>query len=102
MRGQCFTGACPTEEDWCSQDPVCSVSPYQEPEPSLSIEMIVRFGMGFIMVSFGVIMLYIMSAKHKWSTTNATGASPADDETGTDMTDDGRRTQQQLVAAHSK
>jgi hypothetical protein len=34
--GNCFNETCPTEEDWCSQDPECSTSPYQEPSASMT------------------------------------------------------------------
>jgi hypothetical protein len=34
--GECLSDPnCPAEEDWCSFDPECSVSPYQEPDAQL-------------------------------------------------------------------
>jgi hypothetical protein len=35
MKGQCLTGACPSEEHWRVTDPEYSVSPYKEPDGSV-------------------------------------------------------------------
>ena len=83
MQGQCFTGACPTEEQWCTQDPVCSESPYQEPDASLSVNAFVAFVVSSFMVLAGVVVY----ANHKRST-DAVVTSHTDDETEGDMTDD--------------
>lgn len=32
----CDGGVCPSEDDWCTHDPSCSISPYQEPEASMN------------------------------------------------------------------
>lgn len=35
MQGACLLEPCPVETEWCTSDPSCSTSPYQEPEGAL-------------------------------------------------------------------
>jgi EF-hand domain pair len=61
MVGNCLEKVCPTEEDWCSQDPECSTSPFQEPKASLKAGAL----SGFIIAGI-VILLALCFAVHRW------------------------------------
>ena len=51
METACFEEPCPSEaEIWCSQDPECSVSPYQEPSASMLPGPIAGFVLGGIAI----------------------------------------------------
>jgi hypothetical protein len=63
MTGQCLTGACPTEEDWCKTDPECSVSPYQEPDASVESGAIAGFTIAGI-----VLLIALLYGLHVWRT----------------------------------
>jgi hypothetical protein len=41
---------CPTEEDWCTKDPSCSESPYQEPDATIKAGPIVGIVVGVLVV----------------------------------------------------
>jgi hypothetical protein len=61
MVGNCLEKVCPTEEDWCSQDPECSTSPYQEPSASLKGGAL----SGFI-ISGIILLLFLFFLVHRW------------------------------------
>ena len=63
MEGQCLTGACPTEEDWCVTDPECSESPYKEPEGSVKSSAIAGFTVAGI-----VVLMAFLYGLHVWRT----------------------------------
>ena len=55
--GGCLSGdECPTEVDWCTIDPNCSTSPYQEPDASLKAGPIV----GFVLLGVVIIVALIV------------------------------------------
>jgi len=57
----CGEGRCPTEEQWCTQDPSCSESPYQEPPASVKPGVIAGF------VIAGVVLLVaVLYAIHRY------------------------------------
>ena len=59
---ECFTGACPTEQEWCQKDPQCSTSPYQEPPASVKPGAIAGFTIAGLIVL--IIAMYLL---HRWS-----------------------------------
>jgi hypothetical protein len=61
MQGQCLTGACPSENDWCKTDPECSESPYKEPDASVESGAIA----GFIVAGI-VLLIAALYALHAW------------------------------------
>jgi hypothetical protein len=62
MQGQCLTGACPSEIDWCKTDPECSESPYQEPDGSVKSGAIAGFTVAGI-----VLLMAALYALHAWT-----------------------------------
>lgn len=52
----CFSGGCPTEEDFCDQDPDCSVSIYQEPDASVNGGAIAGFAI--LCIAVLLVLLY--------------------------------------------
>jgi hypothetical protein len=66
MEGECFTGACPNEEDWCRTDPECSESPYKEPGGSVESGAIAGFTvLGIVLLIAALYGLHVMRAKHQ-------------------------------------
>jgi hypothetical protein len=66
MEGECFTGGCPTEEDWCKTDPECSESPYQEPDASVESGAIAGFTVaGIMLLIVALYALHTMRAKQQ-------------------------------------
>jgi hypothetical protein len=63
MVGKCFTGACPSEEQWCVTDPDCSRSPYQEPDASVEGGAIAGFTIAGI-----VLLIAVLYGLHVWRT----------------------------------
>jgi hypothetical protein len=55
MEGECFSGACPAEKDWCKTDPECSESPYTEPEGSVKSGAIAGFTVAGIALLIAVL-----------------------------------------------
>jgi hypothetical protein len=57
---------CPTEDDWCKQDPECSESPFQEPSGTVKAGPIVGFVLaGAIFVFFGLYLWYRYKLKQQ-------------------------------------
>ncbi|KAL7572810.1 hypothetical protein ACA910_014667 [Epithemia clementina (nom. ined.)] len=55
----CFSGdACLTEEEWCTADPECSSSPYQEPDGTLKAGPIVGIVLAGVVVAVALIVAY--------------------------------------------
>lgn len=61
LAGNTKDGKCPSEEDWCTVDPNCSVSPYQEPEADLDGGAI-----GGIIAACAVVIFALGFGYHKW------------------------------------
>jgi hypothetical protein len=61
MQGECITGACPTENDWCKTDPECSESPYKEPDGSVKSGAIAGFTVAGI-----VLLMVALFVLHAW------------------------------------
>lgn len=57
MVDTCLTGFCPNETDFCTLDPNCSDSPYQEPRGSVKAGPIVGFVVAFFLLLFGVLLV---------------------------------------------
>ena len=58
----CDVWSCPTEEQWCTIDPNCSESPYQEPPASLKPGVLAGFitgGVVFLCLIFLVVLKYL-------------------------------------------
>lgn len=55
MEGPCSFETCPNETDWCTIDPNCSQSPYQEPEGSVKAGPIVGFVVAFFVIVIGLL-----------------------------------------------
>ncbi|KAL7562733.1 hypothetical protein ACA910_013235 [Epithemia clementina (nom. ined.)] len=55
----CFSGdACLTEEEWCTADPECSSSPYQEPDGTLKAGPIVGIVLAGVVVAVALMVAY--------------------------------------------
>ena len=68
MIKSCLVDDCPTEEDWCSQDPECSSSPYQEPSASLLPGWLAGFillGIIFLILGFYFLHRYLHARQAK-------------------------------------
>jgi hypothetical protein len=69
METACFEEPCPSEaEIWCSQDPECSVSPYQEPSASMLPGPIAGFvlgGIAILLTCFYFIHRYLQKRQAK-------------------------------------
>lgn len=70
MTSSClFAENCPLEaEDWCSQDPECSVSPYQEPEGAMLPGPIAGFvlgGIAILLIGCYILHLYLQRRQAK-------------------------------------
>jgi hypothetical protein len=66
MEGECFTGGCPTEKDWCTLDPECSDSPFQEPDASVESGAIAGFTVASIVLLIAALYaLHVMRTKHQ-------------------------------------
>jgi len=65
MVGQCLIGVCPSEADWCKQDPKCSESPYQEPSASLKPGAVAGFTVAGIVLLVAILvgLHFYLSAK---------------------------------------
>jgi len=57
----CSVGRCPTEAQWCTQDPNCSESPYQEPPASVKPGVIAGF-----VVAGVVLLVAVLYAIHRY------------------------------------
>jgi hypothetical protein len=59
MVDNCLTGFCPTNEtDFCTVDPNCSTSPYQEPDGSVKAGPIVGFVVAFFVIVIALLILW--------------------------------------------
>jgi hypothetical protein len=66
MEGECLSGGCPTEEDWCKTDPECSESPYQEPDASVKSGAIAGFTvLGIVLLIAALYALHVMKSRQQ-------------------------------------
>jgi hypothetical protein len=57
---ECLGKVCPTEEDWCTQDPECSPSPYKEPNAQVKPGAIAGFVIaGIVILTVGLYLLHL-------------------------------------------
>eukprot|EP00978_Attheya_sp_CCMP212_P014244 scaffold36212_cov53-Attheya_sp.AAC.2 len=55
MAKECQGTSCPTEEDWCSLDPNCSESPYQEPNGRVKSGVVAGFSVAAAVVVIALV-----------------------------------------------
>jgi hypothetical protein len=66
MEGECLSGGCPTEEDWCKTDPECSESPYQEPDASVKSGAIAGFTVaGIVLLIAALYTLHVVKSRQQ-------------------------------------
>jgi hypothetical protein len=68
MLGECLGEKCKTENDWCTQDPECSPSPYKEPEAQVKPGVIAAVALaGILILTAGLYLfhLYLASKQAK-------------------------------------
>lgn len=56
MQAECMGSTCPTEEQWCTLDPNCSESPYQEPPAKIKAGVVAGFVSAAGVVLLGIVV----------------------------------------------
>jgi hypothetical protein len=74
MVDNCLIGFCPNETDFCTVDPNCSTSPYQEPDGSVKAGPIVGFVIAFFVI---VIALIIFWYRHRMAQRERRASEPS-------------------------
>mmetsp|Transcript_25103 Transcript_25103/g.41664 ORF Transcript_25103/g.41664 Transcript_25103/m.41664 type:complete len:549 (-) Transcript_25103:969-2615(-) len=66
METQCLAETCPTEEAWCTIDPGCGVTPYQEAEGSVKAGMVAGMTVGVAaLLIFALYLVHLYRLKRQ-------------------------------------